>query len=173
MNLTTGKHQPYKKPGDTPLYVHVKSNHPPSILKNIPENINKRISSMSSDQETFNKVAHTYQEALQKSGYRYTMKYIKPEQKATKRIRKCNITWYNPPFSKNVQTNIGRKFLQIMKKNFHSRHPLYKIFNSNTIKLSYSCMSNIRNIVTNRKGKNKTQVTDQSTCNCRREMNAH
>ena len=36
--------KPYIKPGDKPIYVHSKSNHPPSIIKNIPLAINNRIS---------------------------------------------------------------------------------------------------------------------------------
>jgi hypothetical protein len=175
MNLATGKYQPYKKPGNTPLYVHAKSNHPPSILRNIPKNINKRLSNISSDQETFDKVAHTYQEALQKSGYQYTLEYTKPNQQSTKRNRRRNINWYNPPYSKNVQTNIGRKFLNIIRRNFHSKHPLTKIFNTNTIKLSYSCMSNIKNIISS---SNKRKITTtlhtappnpSKNCNCRRK----
>ena len=44
LDLKSGKHYPYTKEGNTPLYVHKKSNHPPSILNNIPESINKRLS---------------------------------------------------------------------------------------------------------------------------------
>ena len=36
LNLSTGQYIPYMKPNNTLRYVHVKSNHPPSILKNIP-----------------------------------------------------------------------------------------------------------------------------------------
>ena len=35
-DLNTSTHQPYRKPNDTPIYVNVNSNHPPSILKHIP-----------------------------------------------------------------------------------------------------------------------------------------
>ena len=41
LDLKSGKHYPYIKPGNIPSYVHMKSNHPPSILKNIPEAISK------------------------------------------------------------------------------------------------------------------------------------
>ena len=33
LDLQSGKHYPYTKEGNIPLYVHKKSNHPPSILK--------------------------------------------------------------------------------------------------------------------------------------------
>ena len=37
MDLRTGKYKPFMKSNNTPLYVHKDSNHPPSIIKNIPE----------------------------------------------------------------------------------------------------------------------------------------
>ena len=40
LDLNSGKYMPYSKPNNTPQYVHSKSNHPPGILKNIPESIN-------------------------------------------------------------------------------------------------------------------------------------
>ena len=43
-----------------PQYIHSKSNHPPGILKNIPESINKRLSEISSDEGSFNKAAPQY-----------------------------------------------------------------------------------------------------------------
>ena len=56
--------------GNIPLYVRGKSTHPPSILKNIPQSINKRLSEISSDKEYFDSAKQVYQEALDKSGYR-------------------------------------------------------------------------------------------------------
>ena len=41
--------KPYVKPNDIPLYVHKKSNHPPSITQNIQKVINKRLIALSSD----------------------------------------------------------------------------------------------------------------------------
>jgi hypothetical protein len=50
LNLNTGKYHHYSKPNNTPLYVHSKSNHPHSVLRNIPLSINKRLTEISSDQ---------------------------------------------------------------------------------------------------------------------------
>ena len=36
LNLENGTFRPFIKPGDKTLYVHSKSNHPPTIIKNIP-----------------------------------------------------------------------------------------------------------------------------------------
>ena len=38
-DLTTGKYKPYNKPGNIPLYINVKSNHPRNIIKNLPDSI--------------------------------------------------------------------------------------------------------------------------------------
>ena len=106
LDLNTGKHYPFMKPGNVPSYVHAKSNHPPNIIKRIPENINQRLSNISSDEEVFNKAAPTYQAALDKSEYTYKLRFT-PKNKSRKR----NITWYNPPFDMRVKTNLGKKCL--------------------------------------------------------------
>jgi hypothetical protein len=48
----------------------------------------------------------------------------------------------------NVSTNIGRNFLSIIDKHFPSHDKLHKIFNRNTVKVNYSCMSNVKSIIT-------------------------
>ena len=179
LDLTTQTYKPYSKPTTTPLYVHSKSNHPPCIIKNIPEAINKRLSEISSDEEVFKKAAPPYQEALRKSGYSYTLKFNPPQQQSPestnteKKKRQRNIIWFNPPFSKNVQTNIGKEFLNLIKKCFPPNHKLRKLFNRNNLKLSYSCSPNIKQIID---GHNKTilrqntqpkESTTNKSCNCR------
>ena len=37
LDLHTGSYKPYKKPNDTISYIHCQSNHPPSIIKNLPK----------------------------------------------------------------------------------------------------------------------------------------
>jgi hypothetical protein len=54
-----------------------------------------------------------------------------------------SIVCLNPPYSKNVSTNVGQSFLKIIDEEFPADHPLHKIFNRNTVKISYSCMPNI------------------------------
>ena len=41
-----------------------------------------------------------------------------------KRNRKRNIIWFNPPFNKNVSTNVGEEFLKILDTNFPKNHVL-------------------------------------------------
>lgn len=60
------------------------------------------------------------------------------------RNRKRNIIWFNPPYSKSVATNVGKAFLKLLNKHFPAHHKYRKIFNRNTVKISYSCMPNVR-----------------------------
>ena len=62
----------------------------------------------------------------------------------TKKKRRRNIIWSKPSYSKSVKTNIERIFIKLICKHFPPNHKFVKIFNKNTIKLSYSCMRNIR-----------------------------
>ena len=64
-----------------------------------------------------------------------------------KKNRSHDIIWFNPPFSQNIKTNNGKIFLKLIKKHFSNHHHLHKIFNLNTIKLSYSCMSNMSSFI--------------------------
>ena len=67
--------KPYIKPNNDPIYVNRQSNHPPKVLENIPIGINTGISDISSNEEIFNEAAIVYQESLDKSGFKYKMKY--------------------------------------------------------------------------------------------------
>ncbi|XP_044180078.1 uncharacterized protein LOC122961531 [Acropora millepora] len=86
LDLNTEKFKPFFKTSNTPLYVHSKSNHPPNIIRNIPESVNRRLSDISSDEAVFNKAATPYQDALYKSGYKYKLEF-KPPQKAPSQRR--------------------------------------------------------------------------------------
>ena len=103
--------------------------------------INNRLSELSSNQEEFNKTKPLYEEALSESNYKALIKLEKPQYR-TKRNRLCKLIWFNPPFCQNVKTNIGKTFLKLVKQRFPKHHKLSKIFNKNTLKLSYCCMKN-------------------------------
>ena len=122
-NLNNSTYQPYTKPNTTLQYVHRESNHPPITTKNIPAGINKRLSSLSSDKASFDKAAPPYQKALDEGGYQYTLHYEPTTTAKRKNRQRSNILWYNPPFSKNVSTNIGHKFLSLIDKHFPSQPP--------------------------------------------------
>ena len=108
LDLNEGIYRPYMKPGNTPLYVHRKSNHPPIITKNIPAAINRRLSSISINERVFIEAIPPYQEALDKSGYDFKLKFEPiTRNKKRKNNRSREITWFNPPFSLNVNPSDG------------------------------------------------------------------
>ena len=78
LNLSNGTYMPYTKPNNIPLYVHKKSNHPPQIIENIPKSINKRLSEISFDQNSFDIAAPLYQKALSDSGYKHHLVFSPP-----------------------------------------------------------------------------------------------
>ena len=61
LNLNDGSYRPYKKPNEETNYIHVNSDHPPSILKQLPKSIEKRLSSLSSSKEIFEETAPYYE----------------------------------------------------------------------------------------------------------------
>ena len=169
LDLSNKKHYPYMKPGNVPIYVNAKSNHPPNILKAIPQGINKRLSTISSDESVFEQAIGPYQEAIKKSGYDYKLKYNnQPNQ--TKRTRSRKVTWYNPPYDKQVDKDIGRQFLKAVDKylSFPKESKLHNKFNRNTVKLSYSCMPNVKAMVDmSNKRVLRKKDDEEKECNCR------
>ena len=179
LNLPSGTYQPYRKPNDVPTYVHRQSNHPPSILKNIPAAVSRRITDTSSDQRTFNTAAPLYNNALKASGYGEHISFLSERKEGTataknpKRNRTRCVIWFNPPYSKSVKTRVGHRFLQLVRKHFPKVSALHKIFNGNTIKVSYSCLPNVASII---KAHNSSVLRSPATppaehpsrtCNCR------
>ena len=169
-NLNDGSYRPYSKPNNVTNYVHKNSNHPQNIIKAIPKSINQRLCSISSDENQFKATTATFQDALNRADYDYNLQFETPQQNQNRRNRKRNVTWYNPPFSKNVATNIGRKFLQLVDKHFPKNSTLHKIFNRNTLKVSYSCMDNMGKIIDAHNKSIMKEKTDSTTtsCNCRK-----
>ena len=156
-NLSNGKYWPYRKPNDIPLYIHRESNHPPTIIKELPLIIEKRMSSISCDENEFRKAIDEYSIALKSSGFNHELKYS--EQRRTVQRRR-NAIWFNPPFNARVKTDIGKRFLALVKSHFPPQHKYSKIFNRNTIKLSYSCTPSMASIISshNRKALNSKDV---------------
>ena len=172
LDLNSSTYKPYTKPGNVIQYVNRESNHPPSVLRSIPEAINKRLSNISSDKHSFDLAVPPYQEALRKSGYDYKLNY-NPQPPKRGKNRSRNITWYNPPFNSNVSTNVEQRFLKIVAECFPPHHTLHKIFNKNTLKISYSSMPNVSSIITahnKRLLRNETYSATTATCNCRKSV---
>ena len=76
---------------------------------------------------------------------------------------------------------MGHRFLALVDKHFLKDHKLRKIFNRNTIKISYSCMNNTKQIIDNHNKcilnsskhindtADNTNTKDSKTCNCRQK----
>lgn len=171
LDLTNGEYRPYMKPNNTIKYVSKLSNHPPAVTKNLPKNINTRLSKISINETVFKAAAPPYQAAIKESGYDFKLKFdpsVSVQQEAKKRTRKRKVVYFNPPWSSDIKTNVGKQFLQIVKSTFHKKHPLYKICNRSTMKVSYSCLPNIKTEIS--KHNKKILNSDESqtpTCNCR------
>ena len=93
--------------------------------------------------------AAPYQKALNKCRYRSTLHYEPLTTNKRKDRQRNNILWYNPPFSKNVSTNIRHRFHALVEKHSLKGHELRKILNRNTIKICYSCMNNTKQTINN------------------------
>ena len=78
-NLNDGAYQPYAKPNNEIKYTHKDSNHPTSVIRQIPLSIESRLSTQSLGEKVFQEAVPPYQKALQKSGYRHTLTYKRPK----------------------------------------------------------------------------------------------
>ena len=72
-----------------------------------------------------------------------------------------------------MKTKIGAKFLELVRKHFPAGHKLYPILNKNTLKISYSCMPNMKRIIqahNNKILKQKAPLEKaQKNCTCQRK----
>ena len=163
LDLPTGTYRPFNKPNKAIRYISKYSNHPPSILKNLPNMIETRISDLSSNRKIFNETKEPYEIALRASGFDKELKFNPSTGKGErerKRIRKRHVLWYTPPYSMNVKTRIGGSLFFILNKHFPKGSELHKLFNKNTIKISYSCLPNFDAIL---KGINTNKLNTAMT----------
>ena len=65
------------------------------------------------------------------------------------KIRNRRVIWFNPPFYILININIGKYFLNLLDRQFNRDNPLRKIFNRNTIKISYSCTNSMHSVLNN------------------------
>ena len=151
MDLSTGTFKTFAKEGDTLAYVDSRSNHPPSIIRNLPKGINRMLSDTNSNQALFEASAPPYQAALKAAGYSHKLTFQPrsdmEEEQGRRKNRKRRITWFNPPFSQNCTTNIPKVFMAIIAECFPPGHILRSSFNSNTVKVSYRTMTNMAQVL--------------------------
>ena len=127
---------------------------------------------LSSNKELFDLYKRPYEEALAKAGYREKLEYVEGPVSKNGRNRGRKITWFNPPFTVSLKTNLGKDFLTTMDQCFPQGHPLRKIINRNNIKVSYSCMPSMDRRI---KGMNASKLEpkqseesrEDTACKCR------
>ena len=110
-------------------------------MKNVPKSIQIRLSNNSVNEETFREPAGPYNAALKENSHNYTLNYTpthnrqenskanprtedhhetEPKhtgcQKKRETTRSRKITWFNPSFSMNVATNIGKNFFSLLNE---------------------------------------------------------
>ena len=136
--LNNNAYKPFRKEKNKPIYINKHCNHPPRILKQLPKSIEKRISETSSNKDIFDESIKPYKDALKESGFSEALNYIALTTNKKQNNRKWKIIWFNPPFSRGVKGNIGRIFLRLLLKQFPRSHTMHKIFNRNTVKISYT-----------------------------------
>lgn len=70
----------------------------------------------------------------------------------------------------NLQTNIGKCFISLIDQDFPKSNSLYESFNCNALKLSYSCMNNVKSIISSHNkaiiSKSTNPKEDNKNCNC-------
>ena len=198
LNLNYGTLKPFSKSGSTPRYINISSNYPRSVLRHIPNAVNQRINKLSSCRIIFEENKSRYDDALKDSGFQGRLEYITPVdlnsrvrnnnggirtlievgeiinnsslEKRRRKNRNRKVVWFNPPFCKLTNINIGKYFQHLQDKHFNRDNPLSRIFNINTVKISYSCTKNMYNILSNH---NMNELTtrdrnpDVESCNCR------
>ena len=175
LNLEEGSYKPFIKPNAATKYVSVNSNHPPAIIKNLPAAISRRLSSVSSSVQKFNEEVPHYQHALNQAGYSENLRYVEEseprniDERVPKKQRKRNVLWFNPPWAGNLKTNVGRLFLNLVKKHFPPSSPLHKLFNTKNMKIGYSCFPNFQSIINSHNKKVTNNARDlplPRLCNC-------
>ena len=84
-------YQPYRKPNTDIKYIHKNSNHPPTIINQLPKSIAARLSETSSNRDIFIKSKTIYENALRDSGFSTQLEYSQPnknQEKKTKEIER-------------------------------------------------------------------------------------
>ena len=130
--------------------------------------MNLRLSQISSSKAIFDDKKGPYQEALRQAGYSHELEYKASDPKPKGR-RSRNVIYFLPPYSLNVESDVGGKFLRLVSKCFPKKHKLHKVFNKNNLKITYRTMPNIKAILSSHNKGVLQKKTEPQTkpCNCR------
>ena len=87
-DLDNNAYKTFRKENNKSIYINRHSNHPPSILKQLPKSIEKRISETLSNKDNFDESIKPYKDALKESGFREALNYI---AQTTNKIKKKKV----------------------------------------------------------------------------------
>ena len=128
----------------------------------VPNGGNERINRLSSCRIIFEESKGIYDDAVKNSGFQRRLVYSTPVDPCSRdkgnnsgtcalidvgdnnnnhwnrrgRNRNRKIIWFNSPFCKLTNINIGKCFLHLLDKHFNRDTVLSKIFNGNTVKIT-------------------------------------
>ena len=75
LNLSNNTFKPFLKTDQYPSYINVNSNHPKTIIKQVPKAVNLRIRNLSANEKIFQESSKIYMDALKNSGFREEFTY--------------------------------------------------------------------------------------------------
>ena len=140
LDLSNNSYKSFIKSNQNRSYINVNSNHPKNIIKQISKAVNLRIGKLSANEKIFKESSKRYTDALKNSGFKEDFRYLTEnitneftkenniyDQKNKNRKRK--IIWFNPPFCKLANIDVGKYFLRVIDKHFKQDNILHKIFN--------------------------------------------
>ena len=101
----------YRRLNNNPIYIDKSLNHPPTVLKQLPKSIAKRISETSPNEEILNKSIKIHSKALKQHDFTNEHKYLpnelqQPEKKRKKKTRKEDHLVQSTLFKKRYWRNI-------------------------------------------------------------------
>ena len=151
------------------MYIKTFSNHSPQVIQQLPTSIEEELSNNLLRKKNFDISKYEYVTALRNSGYKLTeLIFNRKEHRKQKRNHSRNKIYFNLPFSSNVTTNVAKRFLNLLDIKFPKSNKFHKIFNRNTVIVSYCCTGNLLSIT---KTSNKDVIYEKKTpkyqCNCR------
>ena len=76
LDLSNNSYKPFLKTDQHPSYINVNSNHPKTIIKQVPKAVNLRICKLSTNEKNFKESSKMYIDALKNSGFKEEFRYI-------------------------------------------------------------------------------------------------
>ena len=140
--MNGNSNKPISKTNTILKYINISSNHPISIIKQIPNMIDIRMNILSSSKNISNNHIEFYDETIHNSGCKNELKYLETKRPHNNRDnnlenhrtnnnmnmnnwinkdikkRPRNIIWFNPLFCKLSDINIGKCFFKFNKQAF-------------------------------------------------------